>query len=118
MAEGRSENAVYGASDAIGRVILPVARPGRGPGKGQSPVLLAGRGVRPHAAGMFVISEAEAAAIRNAFDRCGQLSAAVEVRRLFPGITDNVQARECARIIAGWKPIRRMQRGRGRAPST
>ena len=25
--------------------------------------------------------------------------------RLFPGITDNVRARECARTIAGWKPL-------------
>jgi hypothetical protein len=62
---------------------------------------------------MFVVSEAEAEAIRSAFDRGGELSAAIELRRLFPGITDNVQARECARIIAGWKPIRRLQRGRG-----
>jgi hypothetical protein len=67
---------------------------------------------------MFVVSEAEAAAIRSAFDRGGEWSAAAELRRLFPGITDNAQARECARIIAGWKPIRRSQRGRGRAPST
>ena len=36
---------------------------------------------------MFVVSEAEAAAIRAAFDRGGELSAAVELRRLFPGIT-------------------------------
>jgi hypothetical protein len=33
---------------------------------------------------MFVVSEAEAAAIRVAFDRGGALSAAVELRRLFP----------------------------------
>jgi hypothetical protein len=54
---------------------------------------------------MFVVTEAEAAAIRTAFDRGGELSAAVELRRLFPGVTDNAQARECARIIAGWKPL-------------
>jgi hypothetical protein len=30
------------------------------------------------------------------------LSAAIELRRLFPGITNNRQARECARVIAGW----------------
>ena len=35
----------------------------------------------------------------------GELSAAIELRRLFPGITDNVQARACARTIAGWKPL-------------
>jgi hypothetical protein len=54
---------------------------------------------------MFVVNEAEAAAIRTAFDRGGELSAAVELRRLFPGITDNSQARECARTIAAWKPL-------------
>jgi hypothetical protein len=54
---------------------------------------------------MFVVTEAEAAAIRTAFDRGGELSAAAELRRLFPGITDTAQARECARTIAGWKPL-------------
>jgi hypothetical protein len=54
---------------------------------------------------MFVVSEAEAAAIRAAFDRGGEFSAAVELRRLFPGVTDNLEARECARAIAAWKPL-------------
>jgi hypothetical protein len=54
---------------------------------------------------MFVVTEAEAAAIRAAFDQGGELSAAVELRRLVPGITDNTQARECARAIAGWQPL-------------
>ena len=45
---------------------------------------------------MFVVTEAEAAAIRTAFEQQGELSAAIELRRLFPGITDNLQARECA----------------------
>jgi hypothetical protein len=54
--------------------------------------------------GCFIVTEAEAAAIRTAFDRGGELSAAVELRRLFPGITDTAQAREC-RTIAGWKPL-------------
>jgi hypothetical protein len=27
------------------------------------------------------------------------------LRRLFPGVTDDAQARECARTIAGWKPL-------------
>ena len=53
---------------------------------------------------MFVVTEAEAAAIRAVYEQRGELSAAVELRRLFPGITDNAQARECARAIAGWKP--------------
>jgi hypothetical protein len=54
---------------------------------------------------MFVVTEAEATAIRTAFDRGGELSAAVELRRLFPLITDTMQARECARAVAGWKPL-------------
>jgi hypothetical protein len=59
---------------------------------------------------MFVVSEAEAAAIRIAFDRgvigrgvIGRRRAAR--RRLFPGVADNAQARECARTIVGWKPL-------------
>jgi hypothetical protein len=54
---------------------------------------------------MFVVTEAEAAAIRVAFNQSGELAAAVELRRLFPGITDTAQARSCARTIAGWKPL-------------
>jgi hypothetical protein len=54
---------------------------------------------------MFVVSETEAAAIRAAFDQGGELSAAVELRRLFPGVTDMVEARECARTIAAWEPL-------------
>jgi hypothetical protein len=37
---------------------------------------------------MFVVTEAEAAAIRAVFEQCGEFSAAVELRRLFPSITD------------------------------
>jgi hypothetical protein len=54
---------------------------------------------------MFVVTEAEAAAIRAAFEQRGEFAAAVELRRLFPGVTDNTQARECARTIAGWEPL-------------
>jgi hypothetical protein len=49
---------------------------------------------------MFAITEDEAAAIRAVFQQDGELSAAIELRRLFPGITDNAQARQCARTIA------------------
>jgi hypothetical protein len=66
---------------------------------------LAARSPRYHRAGMFVVTEAEAAVIRAAFEQRGELSAAIELRRLFPGITDNVQAQACARTIAGWKPL-------------
>ena len=54
---------------------------------------------------MFAVTEAEAAAIRAAFEQSGELSAVVELRRLFPGITDNTQARECVRTIAGWRTL-------------
>ena len=54
---------------------------------------------------MFLVSESDAAAIRIAFDQSGKFAAVVEVRRLFPGITDNVEARECARAIAWWTPL-------------
>ncbi|MFL5285889.1 MAG: hypothetical protein ACJ8AW_34170 [Rhodopila sp.] len=55
--------------------------------------------------GMFCVTETEAAAIRTAYEQGGELSAAIELRRLFPGITDNAKARECARAIAGWTPL-------------
>ena len=66
---------------------------------------LPGAGTRDHPPGMFCVSEAEAAAIRAAYEQGGELSAAIELRRLFPGITDNAKARECARTIAGWTPV-------------
>jgi hypothetical protein len=54
---------------------------------------------------MLVITEADAAAIRTTFDQEGELSAAIELRRRFPGITDNMKARACARSIVGWMPL-------------
>jgi hypothetical protein len=54
---------------------------------------------------MFVVTEADAAAIRTVFEQEGNLSAAMEVRRRFPGITDNAKAQEHARTIAGWQPL-------------
>ena len=54
---------------------------------------------------MFVVTEADAAAIRAVFEQHGEYTAAVELRRLFPGVLDNAEARECARAIAGWKPL-------------
>jgi hypothetical protein len=58
-----------------------------------------------HPAGMFVVTEAEAAAIRAVYEQRGEFSAAIELRRLFPAVTDTAQARACARTIAGWKPL-------------
>jgi hypothetical protein len=66
---------------------------------------LARRLGRPHAHGMFVVDEATAAAIRAALQQGGELSAVVELRRHFPLITDNAEARRCVRTIAGWKPL-------------
>jgi hypothetical protein len=43
---------------------------------------------------MFMVTESDAAAIRAAFEQDGELSAAIELRRRFPGITDNAKARE------------------------
>jgi hypothetical protein len=53
---------------------------------------------------MFMVTEADADAIREVFAREGELSAAIELRRRFPGITENVKARACAQAIAGWTP--------------
>ena len=67
---------------------------------------------------MFAVTDAEAAAIRAAFEQRGEFAAAVELRRLFPGVTDD--AAECARTIAAWKPpplstgVDRMTRRRSR----
>jgi hypothetical protein len=66
---------------------------------------LASRGAHRHVFGMFVITEADAAAIRAVFNQEGELSAAIELRRRFPGVTDNAKARACARSIAGWTPL-------------
>jgi hypothetical protein len=58
---------------------------------------------------MFMVSEADAAAIRSVYEAEGELSAAIELRRRFPGIIDNARAQECARSIAGsiagWTPL-------------
>ena len=59
---------------------------------------LAARILHPHAPTMFVVTEAEATAIRTAFEQRGELSAVIELRRLFPGIADADQAREWVRI--------------------
>ena len=82
---------------------------------------LAALGACTHPADMFVVTEAEAAAIRAAFEQSGEFSAAVELRRLFPAVTDTAQARACARAIAGWKPlpvppprVQRLERRRSR----
>ena len=53
---------------------------------------------------MFMVTQADADVIRAIYEQDGELSAAIELRRRFPGITDNENARRCARSIAGWTP--------------
>ena len=81
-------------------MIIAATRPGR-----RGPLALPDAAARDHPPGMFVVTETEAAAIRTVYERDGEFLAAIELRRLFPGITDNAKARECARIIAGWTPL-------------
>jgi hypothetical protein len=59
---------------------------------------------------LLAVTEQQAAAIAPHFEQHGEFSAAVELRRLFPGIRDAELARECARIIAGWRPLPRRPR--------
>jgi hypothetical protein len=69
---------------------------------------------------MFMVNEADAAAIRSAWETGGELSAVVELRRRFPGLADNENARLCAQSIAGWIPPPDMSSGgrkKGRATS-
>jgi hypothetical protein len=52
---------------------------------------LANKRSPPHAPVMFVVTEADAAAIRAVYEQRGEFAAAVELRRRFPDITDNAQ---------------------------
>ena len=54
---------------------------------------------------MFIVDEPTAAAIRKAYAESGELSAVVELRRHFPGIVNNENARLCVRTIANWQPL-------------
>src|ERR1700733_15037636 len=62
-------------------------------------------GCAAHACATFSVDEATAEAIRRVFNESGELSVAIELRRHFPGITDNAAARRCVRMIASWKPL-------------
>jgi hypothetical protein len=59
---------------------------------------------------MFAVDQATADAIRDAFHRSGELAAVVELRRRFPGVSDNEEARRCVRAIAAWQPIPELRR--------
>ena len=54
---------------------------------------------------MFSISDKDIAAIVAASERGGELSAKIEVRRLFPGIPENAEALWVALNIAGWEAL-------------
>jgi hypothetical protein len=54
---------------------------------------------------MFSVTEDQAALIRAAFERGGEMAAAAELRRLFPGIRDMTTAADFARRIAAWLPL-------------
>ena len=62
---------------------------------------------------MFVVTEAEAAVIRAVYEQNGEFSAAVELRRLFPAVTDTAQARACARTMPAGSPCRPAEPGTG-----
>jgi hypothetical protein len=51
---------------------------------------------------MFTVDEPTAEAIRRAVEDGGELAGAVELRRHFPLINDNENARRCVRVITAW----------------
>ena len=53
---------------------------------------------------MFVVDEKTAEAIRRAWEEGGEPPGVVGLRRHFPLISDNANARRCVRAIVGWAP--------------
>ena len=68
---------------------------------------IAGHNASTHARAMFAPHRRRRRCDPGRVRAAWRLSAVVELRRLFPGVTDNRQARECVRTIAGWQPLRR-----------
>jgi hypothetical protein len=58
-----------------------------------------------YGAPVFTVDEPTAEAIRRAYEESGELAGVVELRRHFPLLTDNANARMCVRMIAGWQPM-------------
>ena len=54
---------------------------------------------------MFALDEADVTAILAAFDRDGEPAAVVELRRRFPGLSENAGL-EATRMIVRWRPAR------------
>jgi hypothetical protein len=51
---------------------------------------------------MYLVTEADAAAIREVYERDGELSAAIELRRRFPGHHQQRRGQGAGEGIAGW----------------
>jgi hypothetical protein len=58
---------------------------------------------------MFSVDDASVSAIRQALEEGGEFAAAIELRRRFPGIQDNEQARCMATRIASWPSASELQ---------
>jgi hypothetical protein len=56
---------------------------------------------QPRSLRMLTVSDANT--IRQAFEERGELSAKLELRRLYPDIQDNARAQHMVRVIIGWK---------------
>ncbi len=98
--------------DQHSRQLTQVCHQSRHPGfrlawkRGGSPATaLAEFGSPAHLGRMFSVDEATAAAIRQAYEESGELAAVAELRRHFPGVADNENARLCVRTIASWRPL-------------
>jgi hypothetical protein len=52
---------------------------------------------------MFLVTDADANAIRDAYQRDGEFAAAIELRSRFKGIIDNEAAQAHVRAIVGWR---------------
>jgi len=53
---------------------------------------------------MFMVTEDEAAAIRTVHRERGEWAAVLELRRIYPAISDNAAAVQAVRRIVGWRP--------------
>ena len=62
---------------------------------------LSPRRATPSCAGMFIVDEKTADAIR-AWDEGGEFAAVAELRRYFAALTGIADARRCVRAIVGW----------------
>ena len=61
---------------------------------------------------MYVVTEADAAAIREAYETGGELSAAIELRRRFPGIIGQRYGQGTGTQIVAWPTATRPKRVR------